>query len=60
MVLDKFGPPIVRTTRGMANDNSKVIFNDKKASLKISKDNVGLMNRPLILVESLQNEDRCN
>jgi|SaaInl33SG_5_DNA_1037386.scaffolds.fasta_scaffold69608_1 hypothetical protein len=52
MVLDKFGPPIVRTTRGMANDNSKVVFNEKKAS-KISKDNVGLMNRPLILVESL-------
>lgn len=32
MVLDKFGPPIVRTTRGMANDNQKVTFNDKKAT----------------------------
>lgn len=52
MVLDKFGPPIVRTTRGMANDNSKVVFNEKKTR-KISKDNIGLMNRPLILIESL-------
>ena len=53
MVLDKFGPPIVRTTRGMANDNSKVVFIDKKA--RISKDNIGLQNRPLALVESLEN-----
>lgn len=56
MVLSKFGPPIVRTTRGMASDNTKVVLNDKNA--KISKDNIGLMNRPLTLVESLENEQQ--
>ena len=56
MILDKFGPPIVRTTRGMANDNTKVIFNEKKSN--INKENVGLLNRPLILVENLEHEDK--
>ena len=54
MDLDKFGPQNVRTTRGMANEN-KIVFNEKKTQ-KISKENIGIMNRPLVLVESLENE----
>jgi hypothetical protein len=57
MVLDKFGPPIVRTTRGMIQDN-KTVFNNTAAqkSFRITKENLGFMNRPLVLVESLEND----
>jgi hypothetical protein len=52
---NKFGPPIVRTTRGMVNDNTKVVFNETK---KVTKDSIGYMNRPLVLVESLKIDDK--
>jgi len=48
MVYERYGPPIVRKTRNMASqkvETGKLLQEDKEPS----RDNVGLLNRPLLL-----------
>ena len=45
MVLERFGPPVVRTTRNMASGSKSdlKVDNDKQELMsKIQKDNIGL------------------
>jgi hypothetical protein len=39
----------------MVNEGSKVVFNEKNS---VTKDSIGYMNRPMVLVESLRNEKK--
>ena len=52
MVLEKYGPPIVRKTRHMLQaDTKKVIKKPVKGEIeKVTKENVGVCNRPQLLV----------
>lgn len=70
MVLEKYGPPIVRKTRQMASNTigkksvgavpnkstpTQSVNQESEQSKKsdVNKENVGFINRPLILVKSL-------